>query len=74
MIVDVVLLMLLCLYCRSSMAVIPQDPFLFAGSVRENLDPCSKVFMCMYIRDAILNRFCFSFQIWNYGLHWQDVI
>lgn len=29
------------MYFRSRLAVIPQDPFLFSGSVRENLDPTS---------------------------------
>ncbi|NXC30656.1 MRP7 protein, partial [Campylorhamphus procurvoides] len=46
---------------RSSLAIIPQDPFLFSGSVRENLDPQGKrtdaelleVLEQCHLRDAI---------------------
>ncbi|XP_046714407.1 ATP-binding cassette sub-family C member 10, partial [Silurus meridionalis] len=35
---------------RSKLAIIPQDPFLFSSSVRENLDPCGR-----HLDDQLLN-------------------
>ncbi|KAI5626621.1 multidrug resistance-associated protein 7 isoform X1, partial [Silurus asotus] len=37
-------------FCRSKLAIIPQDPFLFSSSVRENLDPCGR-----HLDDQLLN-------------------
>lgn len=47
--------------CRSRLAIIPQDPFLFSGSIRENLDPQGKrtdaelheVLEQCHLRDAV---------------------
>lgn len=36
--------------CRSKIAIIPQDPFLFSSSVRENLDPSGR-----YLDDRLLD-------------------
>uniref|UniRef100_A0A8B9CNP0 ATP-binding cassette sub-family C member 10 n=1 Tax=Anser brachyrhynchus TaxID=132585 RepID=A0A8B9CNP0_9AVES len=49
------------LSCRSRLAIIPQDPFLFSGSIRENLDPQGKrtdaelheVLEQCHLRDAV---------------------
>ncbi|XP_062869541.1 ATP-binding cassette sub-family C member 10 [Trichomycterus rosablanca] len=35
---------------RSKLAIIPQDPFLFSSSVRENLDPC-----CLHLDHQLLD-------------------
>lgn len=35
-------LILICLFFRSQLAIIPQNPFIFSGSIRENIDPLTE--------------------------------
>ena len=67
------------LLCRSRLAVIPQDPFLFSGTVRENLDPtfsCSDhdlwdVLEKCHLKDAVQRLGGLEAQVAERGRHFS---